>query len=187
MKQIKSSQSESISKPVNSKIVMLGAAVIIGFIFYFTLGIEPGNQVDAEIKSVNISIYEGTATVLPEQSPIILSDSAASRRITSETFSELWPLTVADGELSCHDDGSVTFQSNGITYAVNETAKGFASRDGYSGLEPIWKEQNNQSEDEIPDTSSDDTINQSKMPLNVLLSGGRALCSWLKVARRSAY
>lgn len=65
-------------------------------------------------------------------------------KITRAEYGDKWPFTVDEGILSCRDTGvtvgttrmvEVTFTANGVTYALNGTAKGNAS---YADVDSIW-------------------------------------------------
>ena len=60
--------------------------------------------------------------------------------ITKEQFGERWPLSVNAGIVKCLaiGNGSVVFEVDGKTYAVNGTAKGFAKKHNFYPIENIW-------------------------------------------------
>jgi hypothetical protein len=67
-------------------------------------------------------------------------------KITRQEYGQRWPFTVEDGILACRDTGvtvgatkmkEVTFTANGVTYAVNGTAKG---NKAYANIDGIWAE-----------------------------------------------
>lgn len=77
-------------------------------------------------------------------------------KITSAEYGDKWPFTVNEGILSCKDTGSVvgstrmlevTLTANGVTYALNGTAK---QNTNYANVDPIWA--NNPS---LPGTKKD--------------------------------
>jgi hypothetical protein len=70
----------------------------------------------------------------PPDGPGSEQPTKARGYISRADFGQQWPLTVADGVLSCQN-GAVTFASGGVVYGVNGTAK---SR-GFRGIDPIWQ------------------------------------------------
>ena len=69
--------------------------------------------------------------------------SAQTRIIQEADFGQAWPFTVSGGELRCSRLtgasadlrlGIVTFSVNGVSYAVNGTARDH----GFTPIEPIW-------------------------------------------------
>jgi hypothetical protein len=61
-------------------------------------------------------------------------------RISAMTWTDgPWPFTVSEGTLTCTNLRgleALTLTSNGITYALNEAAKGAGS---YPAIDPIWR------------------------------------------------
>lgn len=55
--------------------------------------------------------------------------------VTRETMGESWPLIVDQARVECLDGRVAVVHVNGITYALNGTAK---SR-GYPAVDPIWR------------------------------------------------
>lgn len=71
---------------------------------------------------------------------------ARSVQITESEYGEGWPLTVQNGTLNCTPLGTlgiVTFNSNGITYAVNGTARARARQNGWREIDEIWRDNPN--------------------------------------------
>lgn len=60
--------------------------------------------------------------------------SVPSADISRETFGDLWPFTVEQGQLQCLSSTHLVFIADGLTYAVNGTAKGSGK---YRDIEPI--------------------------------------------------
>jgi hypothetical protein len=61
-------------------------------------------------------------------------------------YGEKWPLTVQNGTLNCTPLGTlgiVKFTANGITYAVNGTAKARAKQNGWREIDEIWRDNPN--------------------------------------------
>lgn len=81
------------------------------------------------MRLLRISAFVVAATIL------IVTTSSQARVIREEDFGEAWPFRVSEGELNCSRHGVVTFKANGVTYAVNGTAKSA----GFARIEPIWK------------------------------------------------
>jgi hypothetical protein len=83
-----------------------------------------------------------------------------------------WPLSVESGTLACEGQG-VTFESNGVVYAVNGTAK--TRRLGrdidpiWAAGEPVW----------ITDPKTKKRVNVGPPKKNIgnLIAAGLALCS----------
>ena len=61
------------------------------------------------------------------------------RAITRAEFGEAWPLTVDGGVIACVDGSSVVFRADGVTYAINGTARGQAAARGDREIEPIQR------------------------------------------------
>ena len=61
--------------------------------------------------------------------------SAAPTKITKKELGDQWPFTVTEGVLACLPAGAVIFAAEGVTYAVNGTAKGLKK---YAAIEKIW-------------------------------------------------
>jgi hypothetical protein len=61
------------------------------------------------------------------------------RAITRAEFGEAWPLTIDGGVIACVDGSSVVFCADGVTYAINGTARGQAAARGYREIEPIQR------------------------------------------------
>lgn len=57
--------------------------------------------------------------------------------ISEATFSDPWPFTTTEGVVGCEGAGSVTFTSDGTTYAINGTAR---DQTDYPDFDPIWKD-----------------------------------------------
>jgi hypothetical protein len=71
---------------------------------------------------------------------------AGSAKIMESEYGEKWPLSVQTGTLNCTPLGTlalVTFTANGITYAVNGTAKARAKQNGWREIDEIWKDNPN--------------------------------------------
>jgi Protein of unknown function (DUF2511) len=74
---------------------------------------------------------------------LLLSIQAAAENkltISKDQFGDKWPLSVSSGVVKCLaiGNGSVVFEAEGKTYAVNSTAKGFANRYEFHPIEDIW-------------------------------------------------
>lgn len=74
---------------------------------------------------------------------LLLSIQAAAKdevTISKDQFGDKWPLLVSSGVVKCLTigNGSVVFEAEGKTYAVNGTAKGAAKRYGFHPIEDIW-------------------------------------------------
>lgn len=67
-------------------------------------------------------------------------------QITESEYGEEWPLTVKEGTINCKSLGTlgiITFNANGIIYAVNGTAKARARQNGWREINEIWKDNPN--------------------------------------------
>lgn len=78
------------------------------------------------------SFTGGNSTSNPQQ--------PKSETISKEQFGKKWPLAVDKGIVKCLPigNGAVVFESGGKTYAVNGTAKGFATKQGFFPIDEIW-------------------------------------------------
>ena len=88
-------------------------------------------------------------------------------KISETDFGSQWPFTVSKGKLNCEGSsgmGAVTFTANGITYAVNGTAKAVAKKrnTGWRDIDEIWKAS--------PD------IPGAKVSMGPIIEKGRSLC-----------
>lgn len=63
------------------------------------------------------------------------SCSRAGVLVTRDSMGESWPLTVDQAHVECLDGRLAVVHANGMTYALNGTAK---SR-GYPAVDPIWR------------------------------------------------
>jgi hypothetical protein len=76
----------------------------------------------------------------------LLTVSAACRSsnrqlITRDQLGNEWPFVVASGILYCERNGNhVVFESGGIHYAINRSARAVAGQNGYVPVEPILKQ-----------------------------------------------
>ncbi|HOW75701.1 MAG TPA: DUF2511 domain-containing protein [Candidatus Competibacteraceae bacterium] len=71
---------------------------------------------------------------------------AGGVEITESEYGEEWPLTVKKGTLNCTSLGTlgiITFTVNGITYAVNGTAKARARQNDWREINEIWRDNPN--------------------------------------------
>ena len=73
---------------------------------------------------------------------LALSTQAAAQNqitISKDQFGDKWPLSLNSGVVRCLaiGNGSVVFEANGKTYAVNGTAKGYAKKYGFHSIEGI--------------------------------------------------
>lgn len=77
-----------------------------------------------------------TAASLYRQSdtPPVTTTPPNVAQISQSELGEAWPFTVSEGELRCSGQ-EITFTTNGLTYAVNGTA-----RANYPAIDPIWKD-----------------------------------------------
>ncbi|MCE5322356.1 YebY family protein [bacterium] len=82
------------------------------------------------------------ATVLPVM--LLTGCGSSGTKITQAEYGDKWPFTVNEGTLSCRETGrvvgttkmvEVTFTANGITYALNGTAK---QNNSYANVDSIW-------------------------------------------------
>jgi len=101
----------------------------ISFIVFGIIGIFlPSEPIDPD-KNGELSETPPATNTDAERTPLFTS-------MRSWQAAE-WPLTVSSGTLRCLDDGgSVVFENDEKTYAVNGTAD---SR-GYDDINPIWKD-----------------------------------------------
>lgn len=65
------------------------------------------------------------------------SQPAHERAVAKASMGAQWPFTVTNGVVACRNGSQVVFIANGITYAINGTAKTVADREGYRSDEPI--------------------------------------------------
>jgi hypothetical protein len=75
----------------------------------------------------------GSSTVQPQLSP-------NETKISKQEFGSDWPFTVDEGILACKGSrgvAEVVFTANGLSYAVNGTAKGAKK---YRPVEEVWAE-----------------------------------------------
>ena len=59
------------------------------------------------------------------------------RSISRADFADNWPFTVERGQLRCDLGNHVVFLAQGKTYAINGSAKGAASKNGYADASVI--------------------------------------------------
>lgn len=78
--------------------------------------------------------------------------------VSREGYGEAWPLTVNEGTLRC-DDGAVTLESSGKTYALNADAQ---ERQLGVALAPVW----------VPNPN----VEGARMSIATLIANGLALC-----------
>ncbi len=86
-------------------------------------------------------------------------------RVTAEEYGEHWPFSVPEGLLRCEGEGSlgaVTFEADGVTYALNGTARSLTD---LPDVHPIW----------LPDGDAPPELNLKKS-LGPIIQRGLALC-----------
>ena len=62
------------------------------------------------------------------------SCAESGRQVTKQELGDRWPLIVQSGHVNC-ESGALIFRYDGSSYALNM----IALRKGYSGIDPIWK------------------------------------------------
>lgn len=67
-------------------------------------------------------------------------DAPTSVTVTQAEFGEQWPLTIPQGQLRCESVAWVLLEADGVTYAVNGTARGHAKRAGWADANDIWRD-----------------------------------------------
>lgn len=88
------------------------------------------------------TVVSGPESSLPASAtqPIAPSRRPFDDRISAVTWTDgPWPFTVSEGTLTCTNLRgleALTLTSNGITYALNEAAKGAGS---YPAIDSIWR------------------------------------------------
>ncbi len=92
--------------------------------------------------------------------------SITSVNISEKDYGDRWPFLVSKGKLNCEGRsgfGAVTFTAQGITYAINGTAKALAKqRKGWKDIDEIWK-----SNPKLPGT---------KINISPIIEKGLSLC-----------
>ncbi len=84
-----------------------------------------------------------------------------SEPVSRGQMGEQWPLTVDAGTLSCGGQ-VVSFRANGITYAVNGSAKAYGQKLGWRDVREIWRDN--------PDAQG------TKVDIGPLIRKGTELC-----------
>ncbi len=64
--------------------------------------------------------------------------SEAGEDAAAKDYGADWPFTVSEGTLRCDGPGWVTFESAGVTYAINGLASGHADQEGWVDSDQIW-------------------------------------------------
>lgn len=73
---------------------------------------------------------------------LLVACGGSGVQIHSDEYGELWPFTMSEGSLNCQreDQSSgrllVTFQTNGIMYGLNGSARSFGFTDAKSIMKP---------------------------------------------------
>jgi hypothetical protein len=86
--------------------------------------------------------------------------------VSKAEYGEKWPLTVDQVELACEPPTLITVTANGVTYALNGSARTHAKRYGWEDFESIWR----------TDPTSDPNGTQWKIPASNLIDRGMQLC-----------
>lgn len=86
--------------------------------------------------------------------------------ISKSEYGEKWPLTVDQVELACEPPTLITVKANGVTYALNGSARTHAKRYGWEDFEQIWR----------TDPASEGTGTSWKIPPTGLIAKGMELC-----------
>jgi hypothetical protein len=82
-------------------------------------------------------------------------NNVPSETISESTFDGDWPFTVSEGIVRCHPQGAITFEADGVIYAVNGMALNWAASEGWSDdTRSIWLDSN----DPGPKVSMSDVI-----------------------------
>lgn len=111
------------SKSSNLILWLLGGGAIVGVLLI------------AGVLAVLYSIGKEVSSSEQKPSSVPSAPSATSpNTLSRRQFGDSWPLRVEEGVVAC-DGMAVTFTANGVTYAVNGTAK---SRKKYRPIEEIW-------------------------------------------------
>ncbi len=82
--------------------------------------------------------------------------------VNRATLGDAWPLSIDGGTLHCESDRSVILRANGVSYAVNGTARGQMSARGWRDIRDIA----------VPDPRFDGGVKE----LQPLVDRGLALC-----------
>lgn len=85
--------------------------------------------------TTRLSAPKATKVATVNRSAAEVSGSLASVLVTRESMGDSWPLTVDQAHVECLDGRLAVVHANGMTYALNGTAK---SR-GYPAVDPIWR------------------------------------------------
>jgi tetratricopeptide (TPR) repeat protein len=70
----------------------------------------------------------------------LLAPPPSGRKVTRAEFGEDWPFTVEEGYVDCLYISDAVFRANGITYAINGTARSRAQERGYADIYSIWRD-----------------------------------------------
>lgn len=98
-----------------------------------------------EIIIGSCQIMVSTAAKMREvesQTTAAKAEQPKTTSISESTFGTDWPFTVPSGVLGCKSLGDlhlVTFTANGVTYAVNGTARSRLKQFGFRDSDEIWK------------------------------------------------
>lgn len=69
---------------------------------------------------------------------LVSTNSMAAPRngmnVSAAEYGDKWPLSVPSGEIFCSGHGVATFKTNGVSYALNGTAK----TAGYQPINGLW-------------------------------------------------
>ncbi len=90
--------------------------------------------------------------------------SEAGENAAAKDYGADWPFTVSEGTLRCDGPGWVTFESDGVTYAINGLASGHADEEGWAEPDEIW-------------ANDDDVMGLGfKKSMGPIIEDGLALC-----------
>ncbi len=71
---------------------------------------------------------------------LLTPEASNTVTVSKAEYGDRWPLTVSEGRLRCESTAWVLFEADGVTYAVNGTARGHAKRKGWSDANDIWRD-----------------------------------------------
>jgi len=120
-------------------LVCLVLAAAVAFVTGCAQPTSSGTSADSDTSAVQVDTQS-------EDEPLEIEESAPSDaglgpnevRITKDDFGDDWPFTVDEGVLAGNGSGGigeVIFTVDGVTYAVNGTARGTGK---YTEIDEIW-------------------------------------------------
>lgn len=86
--------------------------------------------------------------------------------ISQSEYGEKWPFTVAKGSVRCEGASWIVFESGGVAYAVNGSARSVAKSRGWADVETIWRD----------DPAAQGTGTTWKVSVSPIIERGLKLC-----------